>query len=154
MIARLYHRLMKTFKAEKPEDFKTVVEFILNKESAPRSSTVVALSGDLGAGKTTLVQQLASYLQVTELVVSPTFGIMKAYELIDNPNYDQLVHIDAYRIEDMSEAGPLRLKEIFDTPRTLICVEWSEKISEILPQNHTAVSIDITAGEERTVTVQ
>jgi len=115
------------------------------------TASVVTLSGDLGAGKTTFTQQLAKHLGITEHVVSPTFGIMKSYELMDHPQFDQLIHIDAYRIEDISEVGPLRFEELFKQPRTLICLEWPEKIESILPAEKVGVLIEIREGEERKV---
>jgi len=63
------------------------------------------------------------------------------------------VHIDAYRIEDISEVGPLRFAELFQTPRTLICLEWPEQIASVLPKQKVAVTIEIGKGEERIVGV-
>jgi len=142
------------FTVATPADFDPVVVAVLKKTTAiSQTAAIVTLTGDLGAGKTTFTQQLAKHLGITEPVVSPTFGIMKAYELLDHPRFDHLVHIDAYRIEDMSEVGPLRLAELFVTPRTLICLEWPENIASTLPTGRVAVTIDIVTGEERTVSV-
>jgi tRNA threonylcarbamoyladenosine biosynthesis protein TsaE len=93
---------------------------------------VVALSGDLGAGKTTFVQQIAQILGVTETVTSPTFVIMKSYETTD-PIFENLVHMDAYRIEDDSELAPLNFSAVLAQPKTLLCIEWAERISTFLP---------------------
>ena len=79
---------------------------------------------------------------------------MKGYELDNHPLYDQLIHIDAYRIEDISEVGPLRLREVFQTPRTLICLEWPEQITEILPEEKVSVIIEIGEGEKRKITIK
>jgi tRNA A37 threonylcarbamoyladenosine biosynthesis protein TsaE len=79
---------------------------------------------------------------------------MKKYELADHPQFEFLVHIDAYRIEDLSEVGPLRLQEVFAQPKTLICLEWPENIAAVLPPSRVEVSIVIGAGEVRTVTVR
>lgn len=95
-------------------------------------ATVVGLIGDLGAGKTTLVQALAKELGSSAVVVSPTFVIAKFYELTD-PSWDQLVHIDAYRIEDIRELAALGWETLIDTPRTLIMIEWPERILAALP---------------------
>lgn len=114
-------------------------------------AVVVALSGDLGAGKTTLVQLLARGLGIGEVVTSPTFTIMKGYEA-SGETFDRLVHMDAYRIESLDELKPLRLSEILQAPRTLFCIEWAEKIAEVLPAE--TIFIDIkTKGEERQITV-
>lgn len=138
----------KEFTVANPDDFTPVIDAVLQ-----QAATLVTLTGDLGAGKTTFTQQLAKHLGITEIVTSPTFGIMKSYEITDHPDYDQLVHIDAYRIEDISEAGPLRLQELFTQLRTLICLEWPEQIAEILPAKKVVVTIEIGEGKERVVQV-
>tara|TARA_B100000508_G_scaffold141049_1_gene145606 strand:- start:1334 stop:1798 length:465 start_codon:yes stop_codon:yes gene_type:complete len=154
MIARLYSRVMKTFTVTKPEEFNKIFPEIFDRAFVSSGAVVVTLTGDLGAGKTTFTQQLAAYLNISETVVSPTFGIMKSYEISENEDFDQLIHIDAYRIEDISETEPLRFTELFKQPRTLICVEWPEQIQPILPEEVISVSITITENEERTVTVE
>lgn len=114
-------------------------------------AAVVALSGDLGAGKTTLVQLMARELGVLQVVTSPTFTIMKGYE-VSSGTFNRLVHMDAYRIESLDELKPLRLEEILEAPQTLFCIEWAEKIAPVLPP--TTIFVDITTnGEERTITV-
>jgi len=137
-----------------PAEFNPVIVVCLNRAQAVAAgAAVITLTGDLGAGKTTFTQQLAQHLGVTEPVVSPTFGIMKSYMLFDHEYFDQLVHIDAYRIEEISEAGPLRFAELFQAPRTLVCLEWPAIIADLLPVEHVAVTLSIAAGEERSVTV-
>lgn len=137
-----------------PAEFGPVIEAVLHKAiKITSTASLVTLAGDLGAGKTTFTQQLAQQLGITEPVVSPTFGIMKSYELHDHPQFDRLVHIDAYRIEDISEAGPLRFEELFQAPRTLICLEWPEHIASILPPEKVVVNLSIGEGEARIVTV-
>ena len=156
MVARCYsHSVMKTqtYTVATPEDFNMVIELVLQNMQA-QLIPVITLRGDLGAGKTTFTQQLAKHLGVTEHVVSPTFGIMKSYELFDHPYFDQLVHIDAYRIEDDSEIKPLRFEELLRQSRTLVVIEWPERIANILPIKKTEIVIEITNGEERIVTVQ
>lgn len=143
------------FAVATPTEFSPVITTILEKATTITGrAALVTLTGDLGAGKTTFTQQLAVHLGVTEPVVSPTFGIMKGYELTGNEHFDQLIHIDAYRIEDISEVGPLRFKELFKQPRTLICLEWPEQIAAVLPAEKVVVTIEITQGEERKVSVQ
>jgi tRNA threonylcarbamoyladenosine biosynthesis protein TsaE len=114
--------------ADWPPIVKDIVETIPQRERA----TVLALSGDLGAGKTTFVQQLAKYLGVTEPVTSPTFTILKRYETNDK-KFTTLFHMDAYRLESEAELEPLQFSELFDLPNTIICIEWAEKIQSALP---------------------
>lgn len=113
-------------------DLSGFVRELLVTLSAKETATVLALAGDLGAGKTTFVQTLATELGVSEPVTSPTFTILKGYETTDTV-WSQLLHMDAYRIEDSSELGPLQFNDLINTPDTLFCIEWAEKISDYLP---------------------
>lgn len=98
-------------------------------------ATVVGLKGELGAGKTTLVQTLAKELKIVEPVVSPTFVIAKFYQTHDK-RWDKLIHIDAYRIEKKEELEILGWAEWLKKYNTLIIVEWPEKIEEIMPKDY------------------
>lgn len=102
--------------------------------SAVAGATVLALSGDLGAGKTTLTKAIAAALGVQETVISPTFVIAKYYEC-QHANFDQMVHIDAYRIDEESEHHILNWQAISEMPRTLIVVEWPDRVAGLLPQH-------------------
>ena len=106
------------------------------------SGMVVALSGDLGAGKTTFTQQIAEILGVTETVTSPTFVIMKSYQTTDTV-FQTFVHIDAYRIENDTEMRPLGFDELITKPNSLICIEWAERISTFLPPR--TIKLDVEA---------
>jgi len=120
-------------------------------EKAGAEATVLALSGDLGAGKTTLVQMLAKELGIEEVVTSPTFTIMKLYATKTELNFNKLVHIDAYRIESLDEVAPLHLDQIMQTKNTLVCIEWAEKIEAVLPKNKTTLKLSSLPDETREV---
>ncbi|MFA7192259.1 MAG: tRNA (adenosine(37)-N6)-threonylcarbamoyltransferase complex ATPase subunit type 1 TsaE [Candidatus Paceibacterota bacterium] len=113
-----------------------IAKKILEKVSFLASSRadVVTLSGDLGAGKTTLSQSAAKELGVVENVISPTFVIMKSYE-IKNKNYKwkNLVHIDAYRLAKSEELLKLGWEKILSDKNNLILIEWSELVPECIP---------------------
>jgi tRNA threonylcarbamoyladenosine biosynthesis protein TsaE len=99
----------------------------------PRTTaTIVALHGDLGAGKTTFTQAVARTLGVTDTVTSPTFVIEKIYKLT-HQHFSHLIHIDAYRLESGKELETLGWKEISEDPKNLIFIEWPEKVEDILP---------------------
>ena len=144
-----------TYTANNVEELAVVADTLLRvfKEEAREGALVVALSGDLGAGKTTLVQTLARALGVSATVQSPTFVIMKSYETTD-ADFTQLIHMDAYRIDDLAELRPLRFAELLSTPRTLFCIEWAEKIKPALPTKVISITIDIGEAERREVTVE
>ena len=118
----------------------------------PESATIIALSGDLGAGKTTFVQLLAEVLDVTDTVTSPTFVVMKQYE-VENNIFTQLIHIDAYRIEDKDEMRPLGLSALLAQPGILVCIEWAERIASLLPTQAIQVALVHTHDGTRTLTI-
>lgn len=103
-------------------------------------ATVVALKGDLGAGKTTFVQTLARDMGIEEPVLSPTYVLMRSYSLEGErlPNgatrrYKRLIHIDAYRLEDPEQWRQLRPEEFLNDPSALVLVEWPEKVMGVMP---------------------
>ncbi|HVY36062.1 MAG TPA: tRNA (adenosine(37)-N6)-threonylcarbamoyltransferase complex ATPase subunit type 1 TsaE [Candidatus Paceibacterota bacterium] len=95
-------------------------------------ATVVGLSGDLGAGKTTLTKAIGKTVGVEETIQSPTFVIGKFYDTNDD-RFKKMVHIDAYRIESENELTPLGWDNILQSPQTLIIIEWPERIKASLP---------------------
>ena len=75
---------------------------------------------------------------------------MKSYECREGAPFTRLVHMDAYRIEEPSELRALRLSEIMTTPRVLLCIEWAERIMEVLPADTVFVTI-LTEGETKRI---
>lgn len=138
----------------KKDELELFVQEILLmlKNHAGDGATVLALSGDLGAGKTTFTSVLGRQLGVFEPVVSPTFTIMKGYETTDE-TFTHLIHMDAYRIDDHSELGPLRITDIFAMPKTLFCIEWVEKILAALPKDIFTLTLAVVDETTRTATL-
>lgn len=122
------------------------------KEGSAEGVRVLALSGDLGAGKTTFTQALGRCLGIASDITSPTFTIMKGYETMDEM-FTHLVHMDAYRIEDGDELRPLRFAEILSTPNTLLVVEWAELIKGALPKAALHLTLTIKNETTRTATL-
>ena len=151
----LYNTSMeKTHTITTLDELAQFAEQFLNElsKSEVKGSVVVAISGDLGAGKTTFVQTLARLLGVTDVVTSPTFTIMKGYETAPGAPFSTLIHMDAYRIEEEDELRPLRLAEIMQQPKTLICIEWAERIYEALPKDTHFLALTMTDANVRQIT--
>jgi len=92
---------------------------------------IVALSGNLGSGKTTFMQAICRTLAVKETVTSPTFVIEKFYK-INYRGFTQLVHIDAYRLDGGKDLFLLAWERLIADPHNLIFIEWPEKVADIL----------------------
>lgn len=108
-------------------------------------ATLVALSGELGAGKTAFTQAVARALGVEDVVTSPTFVLEKIYQLPqlggETPKFKRLVHIDAYRLEKGSDLAPLGFDELMRDSGSLILLEWPERVSDALPSVRVNLSI-------------
>ena len=122
-------------------------EFGLKIASKVPSGSVIALLGDLGAGKTTLVRGVARGLHINEVVQSPTFNIMKLYLKGDRP----LIHIDAYRLADINT--DIGLDEYIGYETGLTMIEWPLFIKDLLPENTIYVDIKSTGENSRHIDV-
>ena len=140
---------MKTWTVTSVDELGAVAREILNmKESGAR---VLALTGDLGAGKTAFTQCIARELGVALPVVSPTFVIMKRYGTTDT-RWSGLVHIDAYRIEEEEEAVVLHIPDLLASENTLTCIEWPEHVKNLIPESAERVSLVLNEDGTRTIT--
>lgn len=114
-----------------------------------KKGAVLALSGDLGSGKTTFIQGLARGLGVKKRIISPTFVFMRQYPLVGGAFY----HVDLYRIERVEEARGLGLEEIFADPKAIVAIEWAEKIDKILPRERTDIFFEYSGEKERKIKI-
>lgn len=125
---------MKKVVTKNLKEFKKVAEdFILKIRPNKNGSTVLALVGDLGAGKTTFSKTVGKTLGVKTNMTSPTFTLIKNYKL-KNQRFDNLVHIDAYRLKSEKEIITLGWKEILKNKGNLVIVEWPENIKKVMPE--------------------
>jgi tRNA threonylcarbamoyladenosine biosynthesis protein TsaE len=105
---------------------------------------VICLEGDLGAGKTTLVQGLAVGWGSLDLVSSPTFVLVNLYRRADQ---GKLFHLDAYRLESPEEAFYLDIEEMLN--EGALVVEWAERIETVLPKKRLWVSLRWIDDDQR-----
>lgn len=103
--------------------------------------TVIALTGDLGAGKTTLTKSIAKGLDIDDIITSPTFNIVKEYDTGRLPLY----HFDVYRVGDVDEMYEIGCEEYFYGEGVCV-VEWADLIEEIMPED--TLWINIEYGEK------
>jgi tRNA threonylcarbamoyladenosine biosynthesis protein TsaE len=109
---------------------------------------VVALTGELGAGKTCFTQGLARGLGVAGRAVSPTFALVNEYR-----GRVPVHHVDAYRTSSLIEILDLGLEELFDGEGVTV-VEWADKLSPLLPPRTIHVHIEGVGDEPRVITIR
>jgi len=110
--------------------------------------SILAFHGDLGAGKTTFIRGLARAWEIREPVTSPTFNLYSIYN-----GTRQLVHLDAYRLNDGSDLDALMIEDFLESPWCL-AIEWPERISESLPDNIWHLYLNIDANEAHTIRLE
>jgi len=118
-------------------------------------ATILALSGDLGAGKTTLTQAIGNELGIKEQIVSPTFVLIKFYDLPKNKliSAKKLIHIDAYRFDHGDELLKLGWKNLINNRDNLILIEWPERVSKIIPKNAIEINLSHVDEERRHIRI-
>ena len=109
-----------------------------------KSGDIICLEGDLGSGKTTLVQGMAAGWGSLDQVTSPTFVLVNLYRRLDG---GQFHHLDAYRLSDAKEAEELDLETYIETGP--LVVEWAERISAALPADHLWVTLRLVDNNQR-----
>lgn len=111
----------------------------LGREARP--PRVIAISGELGAGKTTLVQAICRGYGVDEPVTSPTFALVHEYQGARSPVY----HLDLYRLRDARDLLQLGWSDIV-AAEALVLIEWPERAEGEIPPGHTRIALDHVAG--------
>lgn len=134
------------------EELHELAGEVLGTVTSQSSATVFALKGDLGAGKTAFVKAIAKYVGIPHEITSPTFVIMKSYVITSHTLFKTLVHIDAYRIESDDEMRILKFGEILNDPTNLVCIEWPEKIQNLIPTNARVVEFTLNQDGTRDIT--
>ena len=115
-----------------------------------RGGDALALTGELGAGKTTLVHGIASALGYEGAVASPTFTLVREYR---TPTLT-LLHADVYRLDRVQEVVDLGLQELLDDDGVLL-VEWGDAVEALLPDDHLVVELTVPGEQdERAIVVR
>jgi tRNA threonylcarbamoyladenosine biosynthesis protein TsaE len=104
--------------------------------------------GEMGAGKTTLINSICKCLGVKENTSSPTFSIVNEYKITNN----SIFHFDFYRLKSQNEALDLGYEEYFYSGAYCL-VEWPEKIPDLLPENYLKIKIEVMDDTKRKVSL-
>lgn len=126
-----------------PAIAKRIIEFA-------GSEKIWLFLGEMGAGKTTLIQSICKSMGVRDSATSPTFSIVNEYR---DSNDESIYHFDFYRIKDETEAMDIGVEEYFDSGK-LCLMEWPEKIPSLIPDRHLSISISVETQKSRKITLQ
>lgn len=152
-------------------------KILLGKSGFP-SALIIGLFGNLGAGKTTFTQGFAKGIGIKQKITSPTFVILKKIKIIHKPqilnpkiktnpkskiqikqktqdtNFQNLIHIDAYRLENPDELLNLNWRELTKNPQNIILIEWADKIKKILPKNCVKINFKFINENKREIIIK
>ena len=135
---------------------KKIAVDLITRGRRPKGAVVLALTGELGSGKTTFAQGLAKGLGIKGRIISPTFILMRKYVLgfkNHESRFENFYHVDMYRFEDNieAEAKNLGIEEVWDNPRNIVVIEWAEKIKDLVPKKAIWVEFETLGGDERRI---
>lgn len=115
---------------------------------------IILLKGELGAGKTTLTKKIAKRLGIKCNVSSPTFVIMREYEINNDYNFDKLIHIDAYRMHDEKDLRVFDLNDVLKNKSSLVVIEWPDRFEKLLSKfDYIECNLNIKDDKIRNITV-
>ncbi len=138
---------MKRYKIKNLSALETFVMEHKNQFDVPHC---FAFKGEMGSGKTTLIQLLLKAIGIDELQGSPTYSIVNQYyNEISNKEY---FHLDCYRIKNNFEALELGLEELFNEKKTIF-IEWPEKVIQFLPKETVWITIHHESDDTRTIDI-
>lgn len=114
--------------------------------------TIIALTGELGSGKTTFVQGLAKGLGVKKKIISPTFILMRIYNAKSKNTF---YHLDLYRLETNldNELENLGVKDIWEQKGNILVIEWAEKAKELLPKETIWIKFEYLSDDQRKIII-
>ncbi len=117
-----------------------------------KQGCVIALIGNLGAGKTVLTKGIAKGLKVNHVIQSPTFVLMKVYPL-KHKTLSALVHVDCYRVSSPQELHTIGLEDYIQDSSAVVVIEWADKMRSALPKQRMTMTIVSRKEKGRVITI-
>jgi tRNA threonylcarbamoyladenosine biosynthesis protein TsaE len=134
---------------------KETIEFAKKFATKLKGGEIIGLSGDLGAGKTIFTKGLAQGLGIKEMITSPTFVLMKVYPITKRGSkIKQLVHVDAYRLEQNTDISTVGIEEYLNRDDTVVAIEWPEKITNCSFKKSKKIIFKNIKEEERLIIIK
>ncbi|HCI05345.1 MAG: hypothetical protein UX26_C0001G0047 [Parcubacteria group bacterium GW2011_GWC1_45_9] len=151
------------FFSESPEQTRKLARAFILKFKNLDQPLILALTGNLGVGKTCFIQTLAKALKIKDRVISPTFVVMKSFLIPEKrkksrfakaaPDKRFFWHVDCWRLEQ-PDFEYLGLKEIVKNNENIVCLEWAEKVKKLLPKNTVWLKFEHLGGNKRKITIE
>ena len=148
---------------------ETLAKEIL-KTQPKKLAQILGLEGDLGGGKTTFLQGLARGLGIKQKILSPTFILMRKYQLTTNNKQlttknrrlrvvscklkSYFYHIDCYRIKKPKEILDLGFREIISNPKNIVAIEWSDHVRKIIPEDSLIIKFELANKNKRKISIK
>lgn len=127
---------------------KETIQFAQKIAKELQGGEIIGLIGDLGAGKTVFSKGLAKGLGIKDMITSPTYVVMKVYDVPKHQNIKKLCHIDAYRLISAHDIEAIGALEYMERNDTVTVIEWPDKIKKILPRKTRFIKI-LHSGDSR-----
>ena len=125
------------------------IDAVAKKILSENPKKVILFNGNMGVGKTTLIKYLAKNLGVTDATSSPTFSLVNEYQI---PNNQFIYHFDVYRLKNEIEALDMGIDDYLYSGNWCF-IEWSEKIPNLIPEEHSVISIELLPDGKRHLTL-
>lgn len=125
------------------------IDAVAKKILSENPKKVILFNGNMGVGKTTLIKYLAKNLGVTDATSSPTFSLVNEYQI---PNNQIIYHFDVYRLKNEIEALDMGIDDYLYSGNWCF-IEWSEKIPNLIPEEHSVISIELLPDGKRHLTL-
>ena len=159
------NKVITTNSAEETQEFGEQFASQILEKKPGKKALVLALQGDLGAGKTTFIQGFSKGLGIKEKILSPTFILMKKFK-IQNPKFQinpkskiqkskftHFYHIDCYRLKNGKDLEVLDFKEIISNPENIVAIEWPEKVKKLLPKKMVLIRFNHSIEDQRKLVI-
>ena len=111
---------------------------------------VIIFNGEMGVGKTTLIKEICKFLGVKDATSSPTFSLVNQYQI---PNNQYVYHFDVYRLESEEEALDFGIEDYLYSGNWCF-IEWAEKIPNLIPKEHSIITIETLFDGKRKLTLK
>ena len=125
------------------------INIVANKILKQNPNKIILFNGEMGVGKTTLIKQICINLGVSNTISSPTFSLVNEYKINNNQS---IFHFDVYRLKNETEALDMGIDEYLYSNNWCF-IEWSEKIINLIPDEHSIINIELLKNGNRKLTL-